>query len=127
MVSFLYSLHMYSDLGVLALRLAIGVIFLYHCKTKVGGKQGNFMTLVGYVELLGGLSVLLGLATQVGAGALAVIMIGATYKKIKEWHVPFSAMDKMGWEFDVALLGGCLTLMTLGGGMYALDPAMLGL
>ena len=119
MSDFLSTLFIYSDLGVLAMRLAIGVVFLYHAKPKLK-KMGTFMGFVGLIELVGGISVALGIYTQLGALLLIVIMIGAIYKKTQEWHIPFSSHEKMGWEFDLVLLGSCLALLTNGGGMHTL-------
>lgn len=118
-LSFLSSLHGYADLGLLVLRVAIGVIFLYHCKGKLKGNMGGFMTFIGAAELAGGLALVLGVLTELAALGLAIIMVGAIWKKTQEWHVPFSAQDKMGWEFDLALLAGCIALMTLGPGALA--------
>lgn len=127
MVAFLTSLHMYSDWGLLALRLAVGVIFLVHCMPKLAGKMGSFMLFIGVLELLGAVSIILGFLTQVGALLLATVMLGAIYKKKFEWHVPFSTMEKMGWEFDLSLLAANIVLLTMGAGSMALDPSMFGL
>lgn len=116
----------YGSYGVLALRLAIAIIFLYHGSKKLGNIT-SFMGFIGICEMLGGLALLFGFLTQLASLGLGIIMIGAIYKKTQEWHVPFSAMDKMGWEFDLALLGGCLALLTLGGGVISVDHMLLGL
>ncbi len=127
MVSFLTSLHSYSDWGLLVLRLAVGIIFLWHCKGKLNGSMGGFMTFIGVCELLGGLALIAGFLTQVAAAGLAIIMLGAAHKKMTVWHVPFSAMDKMGWEFDLSLFAANVLLIMTGAGTFALDPSMFGL
>ncbi len=119
----LYSLMGYSDIGLLALRLAISAIFLYHCRSKLNNLS-SFMGFIGVVELLGGIALVVGFLTQLAAIGLAIIMIGAIWKKTQEWRVPFSAMDKMGWEFDLVLLAGCIALITNGPGLYALDASV---
>jgi putative oxidoreductase len=111
----------YGDAGILLLRLPIAIIFLVHGTKKLDGSMGNFMRFIGVAETLGGLAILLGFLTQLAALGLAIIMIGALYKKIVEWKVPFTAMDKMGWEFDLMILGACAALMTLGSGAYGID------
>lgn len=115
------SLFSYGDTGIFVLRLAIAVIFFVHGTAKLDGKMGNFMRFIGITETIGSIALLVGFLTQLAAIGLAIIMLGALYKKIFEWHVPFTAMDKMGWEFDVMILAGCIALMTLGSGAYGVD------
>lgn len=116
----------YSAIGLLCLRVVIGAIFLYHGPKKLGN-MASFMGFIGMCETLGGLAVLFGFLTQLAALGLGIIMIGATYKKINEWHVPFYATDKTGWELDVMILGGCIVLLTMGAGIYSVDQMVLGL
>ncbi len=121
---FLSSLHMYGDWGLAALRLSIAAIFLYHCRSKLG--NASFMGFIGIAELLGGLGELLGFLTQLASLGLGIIMLGAWWKKMNEWHVPFAAHDKTGWELDMMILAGCIALFFLGGGAFALDRMMFG-
>lgn len=111
----------YGDTGLLLLRVAVGAIFLVHGVKKLDGKMGGFMTFIGVCEALGGLALVLGLLTQLAGLGLAIIMLGAIYKKTMEWKVPFTTMKAMGWEFDLALLGACIALLTLGAGLYSID------
>lgn len=131
MTTFFSSLSAYGDWSLLALRIAVGAVFLVHGLPKLKnpgrvasglGMSAGFGTLLGLAETLGGAAVLIGLWTQLGALALAVVMLGALYFKVVQWNLPFSATDKMGWEFDLALLASALVLMTLGSGTVALDP-----
>ncbi len=115
------SFHEYADLGLLALRIAIAAIFLVHGPKKLSGSMGSFMTFIGVAETAGGTAVLLGFLTELAALGLGIIMAGAIYKKITEWHVPFTAMDKSGWEFDLLILAGCIVLLTVGSGSYGID------
>jgi uncharacterized membrane protein YphA (DoxX/SURF4 family) len=101
-----------DDLGVLALRLAIAGIFLVHGPPKLSGTMGTFMTFIGTAETLGGIAILLGVLVPWAALGLGIIMIGAIYKKAIQWNVPFTAMDKTGWEFDVLILAACIALIT---------------
>ncbi len=117
--------HAFEAWGLLALRLAIGVIFLYHCRSKLGGRDA-FMRFIGYAELAGGTAMVLGILTELAALGLGIIMIGAIYKKTQKWHVPFASHDKLGWEFDLLILGGCLAQFTLGGGDLALEWMLFG-
>ncbi|MBP7114367.1 MAG: DoxX family protein, partial [Candidatus Peribacteraceae bacterium] len=72
-------------------------------------------------ETLGGLALLAGFLTQFAALGIAIIMVGAIYKKIVEWHVPYSSSEKIGWEFDLLIIGACIGLMTLGSGLFGVD------
>lgn len=117
----------YGDAGFLFLRLAVGVIFLYHSVSKLKkpvamaaamGKPGMawFVRILGSAEFLGSASIILGMWLQLGALVLALVMVGAIFMKVSAWKVPFSAMDKMGWEFDLVLLSGSVLLLLTGGG-----------
>src|SRR3989338_5166703 len=101
MFPLLSSLHAYDDWALLVLRLVIGGIFLYHGTRKLNGAMGGFMQFIGTCETLGALSCISGFLTQLAALGLGIIMCGAIYKKKMEWHIPFSAHDKTGWEFDL--------------------------
>lgn len=123
------ALALFGNLAFFLLRFALGVIFLYHAYPKLKntknmasmmGWQPSMVWLLGAVELLGGLSVLLGVYAQAGALALGVVMLGALYYKLFVWHTPFSAHDKMGWEFDLILLAATLPIITTGGGAWIL-------
>ncbi len=128
---FFYSLMPWT---MLLLRIAIGSIFVVHGlpKLKNPGQMGagigmssGMVTVIGLVETIGAVAVIIGLLTPLGALGLAVIMAGAIYYKTQKWHVPFTAMDKMGWEFDLILLAAALLLMTTGAGPLSVD-AVLG-
>ena len=75
---------------------------------------------------MAGLSVLFGLLTQLGALAIAVVMAGALHYKINKWRMPFTAMDKTGWEFDLVLLASALLLIATGAGTISLDWMVFG-
>jgi putative oxidoreductase len=129
-------LMVYAGFGLLALRLAIGSIFVYHGipKLKMGKqmaqgifgseKKGWFVNLVGANEVFSGLAIILGLLTNIAALLLIPVMLGALYLKIKVWKVPFFAMDKTGWEFDMINLATLVALAVLGGGAYSLDAVL---
>ncbi len=118
MLTFLGS---YPDIGVIALRIALCAIFLAHGPKKLNGSMGTFMLAIGVIETAGAAAVLMGIVTRWAAVALGIVMIGAIYKKVVEWHVPFAAMDKNGWEFDLMILAGCIALAVFGAGTFSLD------
>lgn len=125
MVSF-PSLLVYSSLALLFVRLAVGATFVVHSMPKLKKPEGMAqglkwpkwaVQLLGLVELLGALSVATGLWYQVGAAALAVVMLGAIYFKKFVWKAPFASPEKMGWEYDLVLLAASLLVLcsALGG------------
>jgi uncharacterized membrane protein YphA (DoxX/SURF4 family) len=82
--------------------------------------QAWVQLLVAWGELIGGLAMLLGLATRVTALGLIVIQVGAIY--LVTWARGFSAaVGEVGWEYNMALVAMCLALVFLGGGTLAVD------
>ncbi len=115
----------YNDAGLLLLRIAVAVIFLYHglpklSKSKVMsqmmGMPAGMIFMLGIFETLAALGLALGIYTQLSALVLGVVMVGAIGTKMMKWGVPFSAMDKTGWEFDFILLFASLSILLGGGG-----------
>lgn len=135
---FLLSLHSYADWGLLALRLAIGAIFWVHGRSKAGmwkmqpspqmpAGMLSKLKLLSICEPLAALALFAGLMTQAASFGLALVMVSAIYMKAKKWDVPFNANDKVGWEFDLILLAGCIMLILAGGGAWSLDRMWFGL
>lgn len=129
---YLASLFQFGDWGLLALRIAVGVIFLYHGVKKFGmWKMAPspqmpigmlwIMRFLSVAEPIGGLAVLLGFMAQSAAIGLGIIMLGAIWLKIKKWGIPFSASDKGGWEFDFIILAACVAILFLGAGSWSID------
>lgn len=117
----------YSDAGWLILRIAVGAVFIYHAMPKLKNPKGMavgmgmpqmawFPAVLGLVELLSAIGLIFGIWIQLAALLLAIVMVGATVMKIGKWHVPFSAMDKMGWEFDLVLFSAAVAVLLGGGG-----------
>lgn len=121
----LTTLTQFSDVGLLVLRLAIAAIFIYHSVPKLknskgmaqmmGSSAGMVFTL-GAVEFLSSLGLIFGVYIQLAALLLAIVMLGALGMKIMKWNMPFSAMDKTGWEFDLILLAANVFILLNGGG-----------
>ena len=121
--------------GLLILRVFLGIIFVYHGMPKLmmSGKMAKGMgwssgsvVLLGLVEFLSGLALVLGLYAEIGALLVGIIMLGALWHKMFKWKMPFFAMDKTGWEFDLILLGAAISILFLGAGSFSLD-SMMGL
>lgn len=128
------TLNQYGDWGLLALRIAVGVIFLVHGLQKwaMWKMQPSEQLPVGMLSLLkflsiaeplGAVAVLSGFLTQMAAAGLGVIMVGAIWLKARVMKEPFtdSKAHKVGWEFDFILLAATIALFFFGGGTLALD------
>jgi putative oxidoreductase len=123
----------FAKWGMLPLRVVVGLVFLMHGGQKlfvfglagtadIMGKLGLPLpvvsaTVVIAVELLGGLAILLGVFAR-GAGALlAVEMVVAIL--VARFHGGFFA--PYGYEFELTLLGACLTFAFAGPGRVSFE------
>lgn len=132
------SLYQFNDFGLLALRLAVGAIFIYHGRQKwamwkmqpsqqMPANMLNMMKGLSIIEPIAGAAILTGYYTQAAAAILAIIMIGAIGMKMGPMKTPFAAQDKTGWEFDSMILAGCIMLFVAGAGsILAIDFSLLG-
>ena len=100
-------------------------MFLAHGWSKVRGAKGFYQGL-GVWETGWSLAALTGFLGHWAGLALAIIMVGALYMKIFKWQSPFTAMDKIGYEFDLTLLALGIMLWLLGAGKFALDAIIWG-
>jgi putative oxidoreductase len=113
------------DLGLLLLRVATGLIFLLHGWMKVNNLMGTglmfahmgFPIWVGYfiawLELVGGLALILGVATRVFGVLFGIEMLVATFL------AGFSR--GLGIEFYLAMVSFAIALM--GSGRFSIYPA----
>ena len=123
----------FAKWGMLPLRIVVGLVFLMHGAQKlfvfglsgtadIMGKLGLPLpavsaTVVIAVELLGGLAILLGVFAR-GAGALlAFEMVVAII--VARFHGGFFA--PYGYEFELTLLGACLTFALNGPGRVSFE------
>jgi putative oxidoreductase len=124
------SLNSLQPLGLLALRLALGIIFFFHGYPKLahqgGGMQGFFVQhgLPGYfvfvsgtLEVFGGLLLVLGLFARGAALILAVEMAVAIWRV----HSGGGYLAVHNYEFPMALMTACFALATVGAGTISLD------
>lgn len=126
----------------LPLRLAMGAIFIAHGSQKVLGSFNGpgfnaftsgqtpfpfmrpawlWLGAAAVSELLGGIFILLGLLTRVGAFLIFCVMLTA----ILGVHWP-SFFAPRGIEFPMSLLAIALCLLISGGGMASVDRAIAG-
>jgi putative oxidoreductase len=117
-------------LSLLALRIALGIIFLYHGYPKLMHTHGNlqgvfvehglpayFVQVAGILETFGGGLLLLGLLTRVAASLLAIEMCVAIWK-VHSLHGIYAVHD---YEFPLALAAACFVLATVGAGLISVD------
>lgn len=132
------NLHQFSDWGLVALRIAVGAIFLVHGRQKwamwkmqpseqMPAGMLSTMKLLSIVEPLGGLMVLSGFLTQLAAVGLGLIMVGAIVLKMRMMKVSFATQGKTGWEFDFIILAACIALFFYGAGNIGLDRVIFGI
>ena len=127
----------WTDLGLIILRLALGIIFIAHGGQKrfgLWGGDGWAGTLAGWekglgippwlsaiaivTEFFGGIAVIVGVLTRLAALGLAVTMVVAMVKV----HLQNGFFNKNGGiEFNVALLAMSLALFLIGAGSWAAD------
>lgn len=89
---------------------------------QVGIKPGSTMALLaGLAEIGGGLLVLLGLLTPVGALAIIAVMIAA----ILRVHLANGFFNTSGgYEFNLTLIAVAVALLVAGAGAYSLDGVL---
>lgn len=118
----------YSDLGLLLLRIGIGVIFIvagWGKLTGIEGVQGFFGNLgiplpalmawvVAIVEFVGGIMVLLGAYARIPYLLLAIIMVVAIFTAKLDGG--FS-----GARLEIMLILSNLALYLIGSGKYSVD------
>lgn len=132
-----------ADLALLILRVGLGVVFIAHGCQKVFGWFGGhglagtvammhgrlgipvpLAYIASFTELLGGLAVLLGLFTRMGALGIAVVMSVAI--ATVHWKNGFF-LDKQGFEYPFALLCMALSLVAAGPGRISIADIEGGL
>lgn len=124
------------NLVLLLLRIASGLAFLYHGSAILFGAFGgpgpvafasgmHWPAIVGYfvgvAEFGGGLAVLIGVFTRIGAACLAVVMIGAIFLV----HLPNGFnIGNGGMEYALTQLLIAIALLIAGAGDYSLAPLL---
>ena len=122
--------------GFLPLRFVVGVVFLMHGGQKLFdfGFPGTadilaklgiplpsfFAVVIIVVELLGGLAILFGLFARAAGVLLAIEMTVA----ILVARLRGGFFTPYGYEFELTLLGACLSIALLGTGGVSLAPVL---
>jgi putative oxidoreductase len=119
----------FTDLGILLLRLMVGLIFITsgynHLKDPVSrgksiGMSKGFTIFLGAGEVSGALGVAAGVLTQLAAIGLILIMLGAVHKKIFVWKTGFWGEKESGWHYDLMIILMNLLILSTDGGGYVL-------
>jgi len=113
------------DWSLFLLRLIVAAVFgssgYSHLKSPTERAQSIGMPVpvtlfLGAAELAGAIALAVGFLTQWAALGLILIMFGAIYKKIAEWHTGFWGEKSTGWHYDLLFVVMNLVIATTGGG-----------
>ncbi len=130
LLNFVMLLEGYQNIGLLALRAALGIVFVAHGWGKIQNPRAwakalGYPTLVGLLvsigEFFGGLGVLVGFLTAYAALGPLFVMLGALYHHIILWKHPLVTQNGKGYELPLTLLLLAAAVALLGPGAYSLD------
>ena len=124
------------DTALLILRIASGIVFLYHGSAILFGAFGGpgpqkfaaFLHapaivgyLVGLAQFAGGLAILLGVLIRIAALCIIIVMLGAIFIA----HLPHGFdVTKGGMEYALTQLLIALALLLAGAGRYSLAAVL---
>lgn len=126
-----------EKIGTLSGRILISIIFLMAGINKIGNFSGTQQYMVAYgmpltwlfaigaiiLEIGGGLSLLLGYMSKIGAIALFIFMIPTTLI----FHTSFGdQMQVIHFMKNLAIMGGLAYIAAYGGGELSLDSRLKG-
>ena len=127
------SLNSLQPLGLLVLRVTLGLIFFSHGYPKVAhsapgmqaffvehGLPGYFVYISGVLEVFGAILLALGIFTR-GAALLLAIEMGVAIWKV---HSTGGYLAIHNYEFPLAILAGSFALATVGAGRLSLDQPL---
>lgn len=124
-----------GNIGLLVLRLAIGVLMIHHGQEKLADPQQFANTYVaslhlpfplffayaaGFSELIGSWLLIFGLFTPFGALAITGTMTVAAYQ-----HILTAGLNIYVLELVALYLAGSLALLLLGPGRFSFDGAIV--
>lgn len=126
---------LFENLLILLARILISSLFLWAGATKIWHWKGSaeymqskkmpasLLPAAVVLQLIGGLSVLLGFEARVGVLLLIVFVIPSAIKMHDFWNLqdPERTTQKTLFMKDVAVLGGLLLLLITGAGRFAFN------
>src|SRR3954447_20317235 len=124
------------EASTLILRVVLGITFFVHGVVKFQGGIENIVDwfeaiglpgflayVVATIEVVGGITLILGLGSRVVSALLALLMIGATLKV--KLAVGFLGNGEMaGYELDLALLAMAVFIAINGSKLFSLDQVI---
>jgi putative oxidoreductase len=127
-----------GDTALLVLRLAVGVVFAYHGWLKIPDVSGfaGFLDSLGvpapdlmayvvtYLEFVGGIALIVGLATRYVAALFAIEMVFTIV--LVKLDVGLIATEGVGAELDLLILAIALSLLLVGAGRWSVDALISG-
>jgi putative oxidoreductase len=125
-----------ASVGLLAVRLVMGVAFILHGWPKIQNPTGwmmpqgavppIFQALAAVAEFGGGIALILGLLTRVAAAALAITMATAITTVHLAMGDPFVNPKGSSWELAGIYLACSILLLLAGPGRISLDAMLFG-
>ena len=116
---------------ILSIRIMAGIVFIAHGMPKfydVSGGFGFFQSIslpselflpIAFLEVNGGLAILLGVLTRIASLLFIIEMTGAiVFAKLSKGFVG-------GYEFELLLISICITLALVGPGMVSIENYIL--
>jgi putative oxidoreductase len=123
-----------KPLGLLLLRVALGVIFIYHGYPKLFGHTrdamqsfthmgfpGYFVYIAGVIEFFGGCMLVAGLFTRVAGLLLAIEMAVGLWRV---HNIISNPMAVRNYELPLVLAVSTFALATVGAGWISFDQAL---
>lgn len=125
--------------SLLILRVVLGITFLIHgiAKFQMGlgnvagwfesiGIMGFLGYVVAFIELLGGIALILGFGTRIASALIGFVMLGAIFTAKLAGGFMGNGQGA-GYELDVALLAMAVVLVISGSQLYALENKIFGI
>ncbi len=132
----MHALDKLRPLALLLLRVALGVIFIYHGYPKLlgnmrgishifsrGGFPGSFALISGAIEFFGGAMLIVGIFTRIAA---LVISCETAVALWKVHHMFSNPRALSNYELSLACFVGAFALATNGADLLSLDRAVFG-
>ena len=127
-----------NDAGAVVLRVILGLTFFIHGLDKFQGGIENtagyfesfgllgFLAyIVAFIELIGGIMLILGIGMRIVSGLFAIIMLGAIFT-VKLSAGFFGDGQMAGYELDLALLAMAVFLLIANSTSYSLGNKIFG-
>jgi putative oxidoreductase len=127
----MFPLARFTDLALLLLRIIVAVVFAgsgwghltrAEERSKSIGMGKAFTMFLGAAELAGALGLACGILTQIAAGGLILVMLGAIQKTIFVWKTGIWGKNGTdGWHYDLMLVVMNFVIITTAGGPYTIE------